>query len=305
MKVLVIMGAGFIGQQVWDNILPRIQNQYDEIYFFDNNKAKQGTCKGDALILGESELLEKVNAEDVNIILATDQWQQLYKQCMEWNVDTRIISIYNKFNFNSYLIYCYSQDGEEFYLKSKYGITPDSEGYYVDIGAHHPFRFSNTFWAYSRGWNGINIEPDEIGYNALVKNRARDINLRCGVGEKEGVLNYYRFDESAFNTFSAEDFEGKRRPKEVVQVPVYRLETIFEEHKVSKIDFMNIDVEGMELSVLRSNDWNRWKPRYILIEQKNMNIEDILHSDIYILLKQYGYVCDYKSLRTAIYRLCE
>ena len=33
-------------------------------------------------------------------------------------------------------------------------------GFYVDIGAHHPKRFSNTYFFYKRGWSGITVEPN-------------------------------------------------------------------------------------------------------------------------------------------------
>lgn len=221
---------------------------------------------------------------------------------MENSLKYKIISAVYGINFlNPYSFSYYSQDGEEIYLAEKFGGL--EKGFYVDIGAYHPYKFSNTYWAYKRGWNGINIEPNKNGYALLEKHRARDINLCCGVGEQSGNLDYYEFAEPAFNTFDKSEFEGKRIPDRVVNIPVYRLEEILEKHSVDKIQFMDIDVEGMELSVLKSNNWNKWKPEFILVEQKGMNIEELEKSEVYSFLKGHGYICEWKSLRTVIYKI--
>lgn len=176
------------------------------------------------------------------------------------------------------------------------------KGFYVDIGACHPYRFSNTYWAYKRGWSGINIEPNKKGYETLRKHRARDINLWCGIAENNGKLDYYEFETPEFNSFDKKEFEGIREPERVTSVPVYRLEEILYKNQVNKIHFMDIDVEGMEMEVLKSNNWEKYQPEYILIEQKNMNVEELKNSDVYIFLQQFGYTCEWKSLRTAIYK---
>ncbi len=213
----------------------------------------------------------------------------------------KIIAAYYNINFfNPYSYHCYSQDGEELYLAEKLGGIEN--GFYVDIGACHPYRFSNTYWAYKCGWSGINIEPNKEGYDMLRKHRARDVNLWCGVAESDGKLDYYEFETPEFNSFDIKEFEGIRKPKRVTSVPVYRLEEILDKNHVDKIDFIDIDVEGMEMEVLKSNNWEKYQPEYILVEQKNMNVEDIKDSDIYIFLQQFGYICEWKSLRTAIYK---
>ena len=117
------------------------------------------------------------------------------------------------------------------------------------------------------------------------------------------ILKYYKFDEPALNTFDKKEFEGKRVPIDVVDVEVKRLDTILEENKVDCIDFMSIDVEGLEINVLESNDWEKFLPRVILVEQKGESIETIMESEVYQLLSAKGYICIGKTLRTAIYTL--
>lgn len=115
-------------------------------------------------------------------------------------------------------------------------------------------------------------------------------------------MKYYKFEETAYNTFDEHEFKGLRVPSEIIEVPVKTLKSIFEEYKVNKIDFMNIDVEGFEMQVLLSNDWERYKPEYILVEQKHISVKELIASDIYSYLKTLGYECEWKGIRTAIYK---
>lgn len=263
-------------------------------------------------MLSLQELLFKKETEQVSIILATDQWQELCTFCMEHDLYKNIIAVYNKTDVSiidcyrkGYLRLGYAQDGEDLYLQEQEEWKSGQKGFYVDIGANHPIYASTTWLVYQHGWNGINIEPNEAYFSLFNRLRVRDINLNCGIGQTEGILDYYKFDSSVYNTFDKKEFKGKRTPKEVLKVPVYRLERILEENNVKDITFMNIDVEGMELAVLRSNDWNRWRPKYIFVEQKNMSVEELIFSEIYKFLKEIGYRCDYLSIRTAIYKLME
>lgn len=93
-----------------------------------------------------------------------------------------------------------------------------------------------------------------------------------------------------------------RIPKEILRVPVYRLDEIFEKYEVHRIDFMSIDVEGYEMEVLQSNDWERYIPEYVLVEQTGISYHEIADTEIYQFLLNKGYECVWKSLRTVIYK---
>lgn len=167
--------------------------------------------------------------------------------------------------------YYYSLFGEDMVLARLFdGIR---NGFYVDVGAHHPTRFSNTYYFYLRGWRGINIEPNPDAMLLFQKKRSRDINLCMGVSNGNGLIPYWKFNESALNTCSGERMkldlevpEHKLIGKELV--PVERLESIFSRYvsNGTEIGFMNVDVEGFELSVLKSNDWSKWQPKVIVVE---------------------------------------
>lgn len=143
-------------------------------------------------------------------------------------------------------------------------------GFYVDIGAHHPVRLSNTKRFYDRGWCGINVEPSPAAQAQFVRQRPRDINLCCGAGGQAAVLDYYDMQDAKLSSFDPEQAARAQRMgarlKQVHRIPVRTLADIFAEYVRQPVDFLSIDIEGLEEEVLRGNDWERWRPRFICIE---------------------------------------
>ena len=105
----------------------------------------------------------------------------------------------------------WSQEGEDMVLRRAF--EKKKTGFYVDVGAHYPMRFSNTNFFYSRGWSGINIDAMPGSMKKFEKYRRRDINLELGVAQEEGVLDYYVFNEPALNTFSVKLVEKLKLQK--------------------------------------------------------------------------------------------
>ncbi len=108
-----------------------------------------------------------------------------FKQKIKPFIPKKILEIYRKIRIFLFprLVYrvdSYSQNGEDRILARIY--ERQRYGFYVDIGAHHPFRFSNTYLLYKRGWNGINIDAMPKSMELFNKYRNRDINIECGVG---------------------------------------------------------------------------------------------------------------------------
>lgn len=169
-------------------------------------------------------------------------------------------------------------------------------GCYVDIGAHDPVHLSNTKRFYDRGWSGINIEPNPEWQKKFLKQRPRDINLAIGIGASNREMIYYEMKESALSSF---DEQQVRLTQELggsvnreYQISVRTLKNIFEEHvKDSPIDFLSIDIEGLEYEALESNNWERWRPRFICIEavsNENISQEPVLHErDMYFQTIDY------------------
>src|SRR5690349_18351333 len=79
----------------------------------------------------------------------------------------------------------YSQEGEDMVLRRVF--EHKAHGFYVDVGAHHPMRFSNTYFFYRRGWRGINIDARPGSKREFDRARPRDINVECGVAQVAGA----------------------------------------------------------------------------------------------------------------------
>jgi FkbM family methyltransferase len=177
----------------------------------------------------------------------------------------------------------YSQEGEDIIL-SRYLDNVD-KGFYIDIGSHHPKRLSNTYYFYKRGWNGINIDPMPGSMKAFNRYRKRDINLEIGISNTSEELNYYIFNEKALNTFSEKNAKiwSEKPPykiKNIIKSKTAQLKDIIEQYKKTnqKIHFMSIDVEGYENQVIDSNDWERYRPLFVLLEDHlavNANFNNI------------------------------
>lgn len=198
----------------------------------------------------------------------------------------------------------YSQEGEDVLLARFIGEK--KKGFYVDVGAHHPSRFSNTFYFYKRGWQGINIDPWPKSMQLFRILRHRDINLEIAVSEKESVLDFHIFEEPLLNTGDPElaKSRNKNQSSQVVSVKALPLKKILEEHlpKGVLIDFMSIDVEGMDLSVLRSNDWSAFRPKYVIIEALGESVTSLLNTEIHKFLDSVDYEPNSKLFHSVIYR---
>lgn len=204
-----------------------------------------------------------------------------------------------------FAIKSYSQEGEDMILNRIF--EGQKSGFYVDVGAHHPRRFSNTYIFYQRGWCGINIEPNPDAIHAFQVARPRDTNLQVGVSDCNEMLTYYLFDEPALNTFDENTVlrisSTPYKLEKSIQIPVERLESILRIHLPANqiIDFLSIDVEGLDYAVLRSNDWMRFRPKCVLVEVRKKSLEEALRSEIFLFLKEQGYELFAKTFNTLIF----
>mgnify|MGYP002509467386 CR=1 FL=1 len=302
-KRIFLFGAGTNGQKIQKLISERCDVQ---LMFCDNSTEKQNTLIQGISVVNFHEMCKYYANNKVDkIVITVMAEKEMLHQCALAGIDIKFIyywdvaseslrPIYDKYSFQIYSI-----DGEEMFLRAFFGEKRD--GVYIDVGANHPWRFSNTFWAYSRGWKGINIEPDVRNYELLSGIRSRDVNLNCGVSDVETSMDYYIFEESALNTFCYDEIENKNEIIDIRKVPIRRLDAILEEYDISEIDFMDIDVEGMELEVLKSIDWNKVNISCIIVEQRRMSIFDVVKSSVCRFLSDRGYIPVSKYNRTVIY----
>lgn len=201
----------------------------------------------------------------------------------------------------------WSQEGEDMLLRRLF--ERQKRGFYVDVGAHHPKRFSNTYLFYKKGWQGINIDAMPGSMRLFNKWRPRDTNLEMGIADKSYTLDYYVFNEPALNGFSAnlsktrELAENPYHVKEVIKVKVCPLREILAQHLGNnEIDFMSVDVEGFDLQVLESNDWTKYRPRFVLAEILKSSLESLSTDPLVQLMAKNDYIVYAKQVNTVFFQ---
>lgn len=171
----------------------------------------------------------------------------------------------------------YSQKGEDLAIDRLLGSKRN--GFYVDIGANDPNRFSNTKRFYKKGWHGINIEPDFNNYSKFTRERARDINLNIGIGAENHKTTFYKFMPDTLSTFSMKEADRYitqgYKLVDKMEIETVKLRDILSKYCNNQdIDFFSVDTEGFDMQVLRSNDWLKFKPKVICIESVSHNINN-------------------------------
>jgi len=180
-------------------------------------------------------------------------------------------------------------------------LNNQQTGFYVDIGANDPFYGSNTQRFYSRGWRGINIEPNLEAYKRINENRLNDINLNIAVSENTGDLTFYLIgNDSSISTL---DY-----PQAIKMAKMLNLEITYTSVKVmplsevldtyldnKHIDFMSVDAEGRDLAILKSNDWDKYKPKIVMV---NSGIDS---SKIIMFMDQHNYLYIFSNHVNALF----
>jgi FkbM family methyltransferase len=202
----------------------------------------------------------------------------------------------------------FAQEGEDLVLDRFLGGR--TGGFFVDVGAHHPSRFSNTRHFAARGWHGINVEADPALLAAFHEQRPDDVNLNCGVGLADAPMRLHVFNDPALNTFDEEWAADRARldaywVESIVQVPIRRLDAILDEHVPdgTRIGFLSVDAEGLDLEVLQSNAWDRHRPEFVLAEcVAARSLGEVADDPVARYLSERGYVAVGKTLYTVIFQ---
>lgn len=200
----------------------------------------------------------------------------------------------------------FSESGEDIILQRVFKNKVN--GFYVDIGAFRPVKYSNTYLLHRFfGWRGINVDASSEAIALFNKERPNDINIKAAVGPEGAERDFWVFNEPATNTLSEENkerqlLEGKkirRKEKMVTRTLVNILDEYLPENQ--EIDFLNIDVEGLDFEVLKTNDWEKYRPKVVLIEDYTIKTSGLNNSNIYQYMKNKGYYFFSQAFDTTIY----
>lgn len=221
-------------------------------------------------------------------------------------ITIKLIELRNNF-FDGFALKSYSQEGEDMILRRFFEFK--KEGFYVDVGAHHPKRFSNTYFFYRKGWKGINIDAMPGSMKAFEKVRPRDINIEVLISSKKQKLKYYGFNEPALNGSSKELSEQRNNSigYDVIftrDLQTQTLQNVLDIYlpKEQIIDFLSIDVEGLDFDVIKSVDLNKVRPRLILIEILSSSYHELINNEITTYLISHNYSVFSKTVNTVIFK---
>ena len=194
----------------------------------------------------------------------------------------------------------YSQWGEDQFIAEYF--KNKQKGTYLDIGCFHPLMYSNTCLLYKKGWSGINIDINPTSIDLFNIVRPTDTNLCTTIDENKKIFEIYYDDPfSPVNTLDKNFYKNlkKNNLKDSKNFTV-RSQTIEEIIKVSnikKIDFINIDVEGMDFNILTKIKIEEFKPNLISIETHKVDgsesedyhqIKNFLEKNNFIIFKRVG-----------------
>jgi len=173
----------------------------------------------------------------------------------------------------------FSQAGEDMIVNFLFQQLRMGQPGYLDIGTNLPAKGNNTYFFYNKGCKGVCIEPDPELYVLVKKERPRDVVLNMGIGlaeETSATLYIYPHPYTGWNTFSKQEAIQREKDsgikvKEEKQLPLRTINSIIEKYFNPWPNFISIDVEGLDLAILKTLDFSRYKPEVICAETVKFN----------------------------------
>ncbi len=205
----------------------------------------------------------------------------------------------------------YSSHGEDVIarvLLERFGKWRD-QGFFVDVGAFHPTVASNTADFSDLGWTGVHVEPNPGMADRLRAARPNDVVVQCAIGAERRIGHLYFFYEwASSNTLDADFADAIAAGQEldrptVIEVQVLPLRELLAADVAAgqTIDFMSVDVEGLDLEVLRSNDWTAFRPILVMVEDIDLRLDDLAGSPVFMFMNQLGYRMVAHAVLTSFY----
>ena len=232
-----------------------------------------------------------------------------FKFSKSYPIFKNIFLYYNIYIRNFKFFFHSSQFGEDKKIIKLF--KEKKNGTYLDLGCFHPIRQNNTYLFHKLGWKGINIDLNPVSIELFNIARPKDINICMAISRKKGSKNlFFDHELSSLNTISKnhtlflkEAFGKKNLKKKIIKTNT--LNNILKENKIKKIDFMNIDIEGNELEVLKTLNFKKLDIKVICIEIVNYDhySKDIKinKKKIFNILKKNDYYLKFKTFVNYIF----
>jgi len=170
----------------------------------------------------------------------------------------------------------YAQIGQDVLALKLFFYYPAKNKTFLDIGAFDGIGFSNTRLLFEQGWSGICVEPVMKNYQKLesLYQGTNVITVRAAATEYDGEMELnvatipwaedWGSDVSSSSEDAIEHWPDYNWNKETV--PAMTVNTIMEKNNVAHVDFVSIDVEGHEMSVLYGFDLQKYNPFLLVVE---------------------------------------
>jgi hypothetical protein len=168
----------------------------------------------------------------------------------------------------------YSLFGEDLVVRSYFSENFDnSTGRFIDVGAFHPFKLSNTMLLSQLGWRGINVDCDPVKISRFEKLRPRDQNICAAVAEVPRDMVYLEYPKGFTNRIADPGEKNLlsgcgEEPLKATPIRVTTLTDVIERSafRGQHFHYLNVDCEGQDLSVLKGVDFSRYSPELITVE---------------------------------------
>jgi FkbM family methyltransferase len=210
------------------------------------------------------------------------------------------------------LKYHTAQYGEDVFLHKRFRRM-FSKGFYIDVGAHHPYAISNTAYLWALGWNGINVDASQIAIEKFNRARPGDLNICAAVVSSDQAdlgqdIKFY-FNKKIDNCATCDPLIAKDRGLlRSVDVPCVSISSLIDRAKIQfggSFDFLNIDIEGFDEIVIA--DINAWpdKPKILMIEIYSKDLVELIQRPAVQQLMSSGYLLVERLGHTAVFTLGE
>jgi len=187
----------------------------------------------------------------------------------------------------------FAQNGEDLILDSLLGHR--RSGFYVDVGCNHPTNLSNSYRFYLRGWSGITIDANKEFASDWARVRPRDTFRAACISDEAREVEFNIFNSRALSSIGGERFYENDEHYRLVRVDRMQTQSLTElldEYRAPReFAFLSVDVEGHDLEVIRSLDFDRYLPEVVLVELNGTDIDlgNISSSPVATHLERYSY----------------
>lgn len=187
----------------------------------------------------------------------------------------------------------FSQTGEDLIVNFIKDAIHLKDFSYLDLGANHPLKYSNTAFFYKMGYSGVCVEADPLLCKKFKSLRPKDKVLNIGVGiHDQKSMEFFVMTSSTLNTFSEKEAlryssYGNEKIEEKIKVDVKTVNNIISENFESYPNFISLDVEGLDYEIIKSLNFKKFPSQILCIEtlsytqnKKERKIKEIIDAVI-------------------------